>query len=388
MKTNNIVLLGLAFSFCVCLRAQSPEAATTYTDLGTITSDAKKVNEDSLDIMIGQMIMVGIGDYTSLTGDESILLEVQSGKIGGLVLYEKNLSKSGTADSLKNMLARFQTIAPISLFIGIDEEGGKVNRLKPKYGFPKTVSAQYLGQLNNPDSTFHYASQTATLLKNLGINMNYAPCLDVNVNPSNPVIGKLQRSYSENYGDVSKHAGEVVKAHDRNNIISVLKHFPGHGSSSTDTHKDMTDVSKGWSMPEVFPYGQLLDNGLAPALMSAHIVNEHLDPSRKPATLSIDIIQHFLRDIMHYDGVVMSDDMQMHAISEHYGLEEGVILGINAGLDVLMFANNVPGNQFVSATKLHEMIKKRVVSGDIPRARIKESYSRIMDLKRNYFIIN
>lgn len=337
--------------------------------------------QDSLDIMIGQMIMIGIGDFDMVNESKSIFDEIESGKVGGIILYEKNILFESPKPELALMVETLQKRAKIPLFVSIDEEGGRVSRMKTRYGFPKNVSAQYLGDMNNLDSTRYYAYQTASLLASFGINMNYAPVVDVNLNPRNPVIGRIQRSYSSDYRKVIEQAYEVIAEHNKQQVIPVLKHFPGHGSSKSDTHLGLTDVTETWQLEEVYPYQALIDSGMVKAVMTAHIVNKSLDQTTNPATLSKRMVTGMLREFLGFEGVIISDDMQMGAIDNEYGLREAIRLSIEAGVDMLMFANNVREYDRVAATTVHAIIKDLVFEGIISKARIHQSYERIMKLK-------
>lgn len=331
--------------------------------------------------MIGQMIMIGAGDFNLVEASESIFREVKSGKVGGVVLYEKNILFESPKTELALLIETLQKNAAIPLFVSIDEEGGWVSRMKTRYGFPKNVSAQYLGDLNDLDSTRFYARQTASLLQSFGINMNYAPVVDVNLNPRNPVIGRIERSFSGDYHEVIKHANTVIEEHKNSSVIPVLKHFPGHGSSRNDTHLGLTDVTESWQMEEVYPYSALIDSGKVQAVMTAHIVNKSLDESKIPATLSKRVVTGLLRDFLQFKGVIISDDMQMGAITNEYGLREAIKMSILAGVDILMFANNVSDDNRVTATTIHAIIKDLVFEGIVSRERIASSYKRIMALK-------
>ena len=337
--------------------------------------------KDSLDIMIGQMIMVGIGDFNLVDTNEPIFSEIKSGKVGGVVLYEKNILFESPKPELASLIEALQKQAETPLFVSIDEEGGWVTRMKTRYGFPKNVSAQYLGDLDNLDSTRFYAKQTADLLSSFGINMNYAPVVDVNLNPRNPVIGRIERSYSEDYQEVIKHAGIVIEELRKKDVIPVLKHFPGHGSSRRDTHLGLTDVTETWQMEEVYPYSALIDSGEVSAVMTAHIVNKTLDETKNPATLSRSVVTDLLRGFLQFEGVIISDDMQMGAIDNEYGLREAIKLSLLAGVDILMFANNVSDENRVSATTIHAIIKDLIFEKIIDTDRIRSSYNRIMKLK-------
>jgi len=335
----------------------------------------------SLDAMIGQMILTGIGDFSYMPEDAGILEDIRTGKVGGVILFEKNINAERPKKQLKRTIDMLTEATNIPLFISIDEEGGKVNRLKTKYGFPATMQAGELGAINNTDTTALYANNTASTLSEYGFNVNYAPDVDVAINPDNPVIAKLGRSYSSDPRTVANHAQTVIDVHRKNNVFTVVKHFPGHGSSQNDSHLGVADVSNTWQFSELMPYKWLIDSGRVDGIMTAHIVNEHLDPSKLPATLSPYIISNILRGVLGYQGVVFTDDMQMHAISKNYGFEESIKMAINAGVDVMLFCNNVPGNERRTPSQIHTIIKNYVTDGEISEARIRESYNRIMLLK-------
>lgn len=334
--------------------------------------------QDSLDIKIGQMIIVGMlgQEVDSVLADE-----ISAGQIGGLVIYEKNLHPEQTFDRLKQLTTDLQALSPTPLFLGIDQEGGKVNRLKTKYGFPPMPSAEYLGSFDTTDSTRFYGDVIGSTLSSVGLNMNFAPVVDVAINPSNPVIAGIERSFSANANEVAAHARAYVAGHRKAGVLTVLKHFPGHGSSTSDSHKGIADVTNTWKKEEIDPYKILLGVGDVDAIMTAHIVNLKLEPDSLPATLSKKIMTGLLRDSLKYDGVIFSDDMQMHAISKYYGVENAIKLSILAGVDMLMFSNNIRDTQERAAAFVHRIISGLVESGVVSEERITESYNRIMNLK-------
>ncbi|MCW5911394.1 MAG: glycoside hydrolase family 3 protein [Cyclobacteriaceae bacterium] len=333
---------------------------------------------DLLDIKIGQMILIGM---PKAEVDLLVLDEVRKGKVGALIFFEKNIpNKPNAFAAVKSMTWTYQKAASIPLFICIDQEGGKVNRLKEKYGFTKSVTAASLGKSRSLDSVAFYAEATAATLAGLGFNVNFAPVVDLAIT-QNTVIFKPERAYSAHEDTVAMMAAEVVKQHRRFGVITSLKHFPGHGSSKEDTHFGVADVTNTWNERELKPYKQLIDNGMADAVMSAHIVNKNLDAKGYPGTLSKDILDGILRKQLGFNGVVFSDDMQMHAISKNFGLEESIKLAINAGVDVLCFSNNIAGSDERTVDKVHAIIKKLVASGEIKPERIDESFQRIVQLK-------
>ena len=191
----------------------------------------------------------------------------------------------------------------------------------------------------------------------------------------------MGRSFSPDEKLVAKHAAQVIRTHHENGVLTVLKHFPGHGSSHADTHLGIADVTDYWQFKELMPYKYLIDSALVDGIMTAHIVNGHLDENKLPATLSPFIINNILRNVLEYDGVVFSDDMQMHAISKHYGFEQSLKMAIEAGVDVLMFANMVEENERKTPTQIHDAILEMVNAGEITRERIETSYLRIIQMK-------
>lgn len=324
------------------------------------------------------MILIG---FPGAKVDEKVLDEIRQGKVGSVIIFEKNIPARDSYAELKKITWTYQHAAPIPLFIAIDQEGGKVNRLKEKYGFPRSVSAAKLGKFTL-DSVQFYAETTAATLAGLGINVNFAPVVDLSSNPANPIIAKPERAFSAHSDSVTWFAREVIRQHRKLGVVSVLKHFPGHGSSKDDTHLGIADVTHTWHENELRPYQALIDSGEVDAIMTAHIVNKKLDASGYPGTLSKKIIDSLLRKQFHYQGVLFSDDMQMHAITRHYGLEEAIKLSINAGVDILTFSNNISGSQERTVDKVHAIIKRFVMDGTISQERIDQSFRRIMKLKQ------
>ncbi|WP_298427167.1 glycoside hydrolase family 3 N-terminal domain-containing protein [uncultured Kordia sp.] len=343
---------------------------------------SQNIQIDSLDIKIGQMIMLGIGKDTMIQPNNEIVKAIKAQQLGGILLYEKNIAKQHSVKKLKKLITLLRKDASLPLLVSIDEEGGKVNRLKEKYGFPETVSAKYLGDLDDVASTKYFSDIIAHNLLLLGINVNYAPVVDVH-NAENPPIGKNERAFSTNPKDVIKHARQVISSHRYFNVKTVLKHFPGHGNSKEDSHYNVTDVSKYWKQKEVFPYIKLLYEGNVDAIMTAHIVNEKLDDSKLPATLSKKIMTDYLRNDIGFEGVIFSDDMQMKAIANQFGFEKSIEMTILAGVDVLMFSNHIPmkGRNMILPKDIIAIVKQLVKDGTISKERIDLSYRRILKFK-------
>ncbi|GAA5522097.1 glycoside hydrolase family 3 [Aliifodinibius salicampi] len=338
----------------------------------------------SLNKKIGEMLNIGFRGMT-IADTNHIVRDITKYHLGGVTLfdYDVPLGKAErnikSPEQLKTLINDLQSLSETPLIVAIDQEGGKVARLKPNRGFPASVSAQYLGQLNNLDSTRYYARQTAEMLSDLGINTNLAPVVDVNTNPDNPVIGGLERSFSSDPQEVTNHAKTYIKVLHEHDILTTLKHFPGHGSSEKDSHLGVVDVTDTWSANELIPYRELIDSGLVDLIMTAHIYNARWDSSY-PATLSKPVITGMLRDSLSYDGVVISDDLMMGAIRKEYGLKTAIRQAINAGVDILSFANNSVYDPEI-VPKANRLIKELLKEGEISEDQIDQSYNRIITVK-------
>lgn len=336
---------------------------------------------DSLDLKIGQMLMVGMNGKSVHAGSP-IIQDIKRGYVGGVLLFEYNVSPTNTKKTLAKLTSDLQDAAAIPLLISIDQEGGSVNRLKTKYGFKPMPSAKSVADKHDLSYAESVSSTIATTLMEVGINLNFAPIADLHF-PYCPVLGKLNRCFSADPEEVMLYDSIYIQNHKKLGIKTSLKHFPGHGSSNSDSHLGLTDVSNTWSYSELLPYSGLIARGMVDMIMTAHIVNRKLDPSNLPSTLSKKIITGLLREKMNYKGVIISDDMQMHAISSHYTLSESLWKGINAGVDMFIFSNNISGSSKYSPLKVHETIRKLIDEGKISEDRINESYQRILALKQS-----
>ncbi len=340
----------------------------------------------SLDHMIGQMLMVG---FRGLEVDEThpVVRDIRDHHIGGVVLFDKDVAADSSvrniqsAEQLRTLVHDLQSFASTPLFVAIDCEGGLVNRLKEAYGFAPTVSAQFLGQRDDLSLTLAQADTVAATLAGLGINVNLAPVVDLNVNPDNPVIGSRRRSFSAEPDVVVRHALVFIKAHHRQNVLTTLKHFPGHGSSDADSHLGMVDVTAMWTEAELEPYRRIIQTGETDIVMTAHVYNARLD-SLYPATLSKRIITGILREDLGFDGVVITDDLQMKAVTDEYGFRTVVRSALDAGADMLVFANNMVYGENIT-TQVIGIIKDLIDAGTITPERIEASYRRIMKLKND-----
>lgn len=334
---------------------------------------------------IGQMVMAGFRGKKIDDIDPSFLQQIETGYIGGVIFFDRDVLKKTTRNiespaQVKQLIQDLQAKAKTPLFVAIDQEGGRVNRLKPIYGFPTSVSAQHLGSIDQLDSTRHYAIQTASTLNDLGFNVNFAPVVDVNVNPKSPAIGNIERSFSADPAEVIEHASLVAKVQDSFGIISTLKHFPGHGSATNDSHKGVTDITNTWSRAELQPFETVSKVAPSVAIMTAHVVNKNID-SLYPATMSKKIIGDILRKELNFSGLVFSDDLQMDAVNAMYDLETIIEQSIKAGVDVFVIGNNLK-SEVQAPERVVQIIDKLVQEGKISKERIQASYDRIITYKK------
>jgi beta-N-acetylhexosaminidase len=329
---------------------------------------------------IGRMIMTGFRGL-SLSDTDPICEDLRLGRIGGVVLFDTDaelgspLRNVESGPQLSALIADIKRRSLHPPLIGTDQEGGRVARLKARHGFPAMLSQRELGQEDDPDLTRRNAEVMADLLSELGFNLNFAPVVDLDINPDSPAIGFHGRSLAADAQTVIRHSRIIVKTLLERGILPVLKHFPGHGSAQNDTHLGLTDVTDTWNREELLPYETLIREGQIPMVMTAHLFNRHLDPDY-PATLSQRIVTRLLRQELGFEGVIISDDLNMRAIRDHYGLETAVERAVLAGVDILLFGNNLYYDAHI-AEKVQGIIIDAVQSGRISHSRIDDSYRRI-----------
>jgi beta-N-acetylhexosaminidase len=354
------------------------------------------INEVSLRDRIGQMLLIGFNG-SQISEHSSIVSQMEQCNIGGVILfdydfkskaYDKNIKTVAQVSKLTSDLRKFNKISneknnrpDTSLIISVDYEGGQVNRLKEQYGFPQTLTAKEVGNMSDMD-IYDVAMNMSRTLLDSGFNLNFAPVIDVDVNCSNPILGMLDRCFAADATRVAHVAKIFMQVFLKNNIIPVLKHFPGHGSSKDDSHLGFVDVTDTWQELELEPYKILLkeqtDNIM---IMTAHIINRNLDDKGLPATLSYDILTKILRNKLGFTGLIISDDMQMKAISDEFSLEESLLLAVNAGNDMMIFGNQLSEDP-QDCKEVIDIIERNVVAGLISEHRVNDAYKRILNIKQ------
>jgi beta-N-acetylhexosaminidase len=324
--------------------------------------------EDLLSRKIGQLFMVGIIG-ASLTGEERLQFEEYG--FGGFVLFKRNCYEPGQIVSLCRDL--WEIADELPPFIAIDQEGGRVHRLPPPFTyFPPPA---LIGNRRDPTLAYRAGRAVAVELRLAGINLNFAPVLDVNTNPDCPIIG--DRAFAADPQEVMTLASSWTQGLRDGGIIPCGKHFPGHGGADKDSHFDLPIVAKPLerlSTVELPPFADACRQRIE-ALMTAHVLYPALD-SEWPATLSKKVVTGLLRRQLGYGGVVFSDDMEMHAISNRYSVEESVWYSMLAGVDALLFCHELP-----KAVAACEFLRSRAPEDAGLRERVNESYARIASLK-------
>ena len=334
----------------------------------------------TLDEKIASLVVIGFHG-TEVSTKSDIAKAIKTG-LGGVILFDQDpMNKMKrknivNAKQLTKLNSDLQSFSKEKLLICVDEEGGKVARLKARDGFEVFPSAQDVAKGSDKEARGYYESM-AKMLHNNGVNTNFAPDVDL-LFTYNPIIAGKKRSYSSDPKVVSHYASIFVQAHRDNHVVTVIKHFPGHGSSKSDSHKGFTDVTKTWTAKELEPFQNMIEAQAVDMIMTAHIFNKNLD-AKYPATLSYKVNTELLRNQMHYEGVIITDDLQMAAIHKHYTLKETVTLALNSGVDILLFANQLA--KPLSLEKIVSVIKEQVKAGKIEEHRIDISYARVQKLK-------
>ncbi|KGP73801.1 beta-N-acetylhexosaminidase [Pontibacillus yanchengensis] len=341
----------------------------------TMDAEVRGAMEDmTLEDMIAQMMYVGLnGTSLSKKGEEMI----SSQHVGGVILLGRNVTGDAQLDSFVSSIKQANQGYGVPLFVGVDEEGGRVSRIPS--ALRNIPSSKQIGDQDNPELSFQVGELLAKKVKRYGFNMDFAPVLDINNNPNNPVIG--DRSFGAKPSKVSELGIATMKGIASEGVVPVVKHFPGHGDTSVDSHFNLPKINKTLEELkdfELVPFKEAIAEG-ADMVMVAHILFPELDETY-PATLSKPIITGVLREEMQFDGVVVTDDMTMGAISNEYGMEQAAVLSIKAGSDMVMIANP-QGDQYAS---VQQTIKQAVEDGEISKESIEKSVQRILKLKQKY----
>ncbi len=335
----------------------------------------------SIEQMAGQMIVVGFqGTTVESPGVVAARRQIADGTIGGVMYLKTNVASRGDVVAMNEA---FVAAAPPGLppFITLDQEGGLVERLDRSVGFKEIAPAQTIADRYTPQQSRPIYEDMAEGLRDWGFNVNFAPVVDLSINPDNQVIAKNGRAYGKTADVVTAYAGEVIAAHHDAGLVTALKHFPGHGSSTADSHEGYVDITRTWKPAELDPYQALIAGGYEDFVMVGHLIDTEVDPSGVPSSLSEPWINGVLRGKVGFTGVVITDDLEMGAIRQHYGLEETVTRAVRAGVDVLLFSNTAKPRASLGE-EIQRILVDEASADPAFRTRIEESYRRIVALKQ------
>ena len=352
------------------------ENTTVYVDKKNNNNEIKnKLKKMTIDEKIGQLIIAGFDGTTVNDELRSLILEKY---VGGVILFSKNVESASQVVALNNEIKEINKVNKSPIFISVDEEGGLVSRMPSEFKDIPTNSD--IAKYDDEDLSYNIGKVIGEEISSLGFNMDFAPVLDINSNPNNPVIG--DRSFGDNEAIVSKLGIATMKGLKDSNVIASVKHFPGHGDTSVDSHVGLPVVEHDLERLKSFelvPFKKAIDAG-ADMVMVSHIMLPKID-EKEPATLSKTIITDILRKDMNYNGVVVTDDMTMGAIINNYDIGEAAVKSINAGVDIVMVCH-----QYDNVIKVIDAIKEAVKNGTITEERLDKSVERILKLKDKYNI--
>ncbi|WP_409341572.1 beta-N-acetylhexosaminidase [Paenibacillus sp. MBLB4367] len=328
----------------------------------------------SLQEKIGQLVMCGFHGTVPSAHMETLIRDY---RIGGVIYFRRNVSgvRQMAAMSAELQQLNEEAGATLPLLVAIDQEGGMVARIDR--GVTLVPGSMALGAIGDPAAAYETANISGSELRAMGINMNFAPCLDVNSNPDNPVIGI--RSYGENPALVGELGLAAIRGFQDAGVAATAKHFPGHGDTAMDSHHAMPVLAHDMerlNRVELAPFRQAIEEGVA-AIMTAHVLFPALEPDGRPSTLSPHVIDGLLRGQLGYDGVVVTDCLEMNAIAGTIGVAEGAVQAVEAGADLILVSH-----RFDRQLAALEALREAVLSGRISEVRIDRSLERLARLKQ------
>lgn len=341
---------------------------------------------------IGQMLCVGFrGNHLDEASELKKWLMSPDG-IGCLIHFDYDFEKQCYGKNIlsldqlqrfnqdiKNFYCKYHS-EEMPLWLSIDLEGGRVDRLAKAKGYQPIPNAEDVAMLSF-EERHDVWNKTASLLQTLSFDINFSPVVDLNLSPERGIFGPLKRCFSSDSQIVTQLTNEYLQVLQQHQIHGCLKHFPGHGSAEGDSHENFVDVSQTFIFDELTPYRKLIEmKSPVSLIMTAHVINHQLDKSGVPATLSKQILTSLLREEFKYQGLIISDDLQMHAISKFYSREDALVQTIHAGADMIIFGNQLGWDEPKS---IIDTIEKLVQTEKIARSFIDNAYQRIEKFKKN-----
>ena len=388
-KTSLVPLLLCLIIFCTSLLlagclvrsddAASKDSAASHRQK-SLSPDEKAaaiVQKMSDAEKVGQLLMIGI-QGTELDADSRFMLSEYH--IGGIILFDRNMKSQEQVRALNDSLQKNASDAGLPLFLAIDEEGGAVARMKE--AFPPPPAAAEIGRTGDPQAAYRYAVDTAHGLKAMGFNLNFAPVADLGAT--------YGRSYANDAATATKFVAAALEGHSDAGLLATIKHFPGLGRGASDTHEDTVTVHADRATLEasdLVPFREMIAKRNAAKnakgasgwfVMATHTMYPALD-AKNPASLSPTILQSLLREELSYDGVIVTDDLEMGAISRHYGFDRAGVEAILAGADLVLVCHD-----YTHETAVYNGLLKAVKSGEISKDRLDASVQRIVKAKIEY----
>ena len=344
-----------------------------------VTRAAAAVSETA----IGDMLMLGFsGAAADASGAQDLAAHVAAGRVGGVCFLGHNARSQAGVESLTRLFGNAGSRN--RALVAIDQEGGAVQRLGSKLGYPSVPAAQAVAARNDAGNAQALYRNMASQLRKAGFNLNLAPVVDLGFEPRNPIVAHFGRAFGEDGATVARYAAAFIKGHHDAGVLTALKHFPGHGSTLTDSHARPVDLTATWREDEIEPYRALAQAGLIDIVMSGHLSHARLTAG-EPATLSRKAVETWLRGTLGYQGVVMTDDLDMAAIRSSYSLKDAVIKAIAAGNDLILLSNSATPDSDLPVAVIG-WVRDAVASGQIKPGRIEEAGARIAAMKaRSWF---
>ena len=366
---------------------QKETSEIEHSELSEAEKTEKKVlkllNEMTLEEKIGQLFFItpekltGIG--VAIQAGDTTKQMLEQYPVGGLIYFSQNIE---TPDQITSMIENSQSYSRIPLFIGIDEEGGTlVARIanNPNFNVEKFPNMKEIGATGDPNQAFYVGSTIGSYLHIYGFNMDFAPDADLLTNPNNSVIG--ERSFGSDPTLVGTMTAQAVKGFQQENVSAVIKHFPGHGDTTEDSHTGTAIVNKTLDelrMAEFIPFQSGIEAGVD-GVMVGHLLVPQVTGTNTPATLSPIIVTDILRNELGFQGLVITDSLSMGAITQYYSSDEAAVLSLQAGADILLMPEDFP--------LAYQGVLNAVSSGALSEERIDESVKRILTVKYNRGII-
>ena len=327
---------------------------------------------------IASMFMLGfLGSSPQSASARALTRDLAEQRVGGVCFLGHNTKSRLDIEQLTAMFNdAARDVAPL---IAVDQEGGAVQRLGKRIGYESFPRANTVAQENSPDHARQLYRQLALTIKNAGFNLNVSPVIDLGIEPGNPVVYKWGRTFGNDGSTVADYAAAFIEAHRNENILTAAKHFPGHGSTLSDSHASAVDITETWRADELTPYRVLAKQGKLDIVMSGHLSHQQLTAGL-PATLSSRAV-NILRQELGFSGVLMTDDLDMKAIRSSYSLTEAVLRSIAAGYDLILLSNSLQ-NDPALPQRMIAAVTEAVREGRLSANSIHESAERLARLKK------